>query len=217
LLLLCTGIAAGQRYQQQKSQYIYWLKGRTSNYNDVLSIKKSPMIKLAESSGTVIYEAGNKLYISKRPATWTSVFLFVTGLVAVILLVNGVLQLVPLGTDSTGSSKPGIILIGIAVFFTIVFWRVRVYQKKVNAIPLNELKNIAVVDIANNTLLDGQQNILTPINQTYLMRKMQLSSSSPELLISWGRGSLSIVKGNPFSGGIARIEKVLLSKGIKRK
>jgi hypothetical protein len=175
------------------------------------------MIKLAESSGTVIYEASNKLYISKRPATWTSVFLFVTGLLAFILLVNGVLQLTVLKNQIAGSSKLGIILILIAVFITIVFWRVRAYQKKVNAIPLHELKNIVIFDFESNNLLDGQQNILTPINQTYLMRKMQISSSSPELLISWGRGSLSIVKGNPFSGGVARIEKVLLSKGIRRK
>ncbi len=175
------------------------------------------MIKLAESSGTLIYEAGNKLYISKRPATWTSVFLFVTGLLAVILLVNGVLQLVPLGTDAIGSSKIGMILILVAIFFIIVFWRVRMYQKKLSAIPFQEFKNIAIFDFETNNLLDGQQNILTPINQAWLTRKMLLSSSSPELLISWDRGSLSIVKGNPFSGGIASIEKVLLSKGIRRK
>ncbi len=175
------------------------------------------MIKLAESSGTVIYETGNKLYISKRPATWTSVSLFVTGLVAFILLANGVLQLLSLGTDSTGSSKLGIILIGIAVFFTLVFWRVKLYQKKASAIPLPELKNICIFNFESNNLLDDQQNILTPINQAWLTRKMQLTSSSPELLICWNGGSLSIIKGNPFSGGIAKIEKLLLTKGIKRK
>jgi hypothetical protein len=51
------------------------------------------MIKLAASSGTVIYENDNKLYIAKKPAQWTSTFLFVTGLLAFILLANGVLQL----------------------------------------------------------------------------------------------------------------------------
>jgi hypothetical protein len=175
------------------------------------------MTKLAESSGIVIHEAGNKLYISKRPANWTSTFLFVTGLLAFILLVNGVLQLVVFKNQVTGSSKIGIILILIAVFFIILFWRVQVYQKKVRAIPLHELKNIGIFDFESNNLLDGQQNILTPINQAYLMRKMQLSSSSPELIVHWSGGSLSIVRGNPFSGGIAGIEKLLLSKGIRKK
>lgn len=32
------------------------------------------MIKLAASSGIVIYEAGNKLYISKSPAGWINTF-----------------------------------------------------------------------------------------------------------------------------------------------
>ena len=174
------------------------------------------MIKLAESSGTVIYEAANKLYISKRPASWNPVFLFVTGLLAFILLVNDVLQL-SVFIEDTGSSMPGIILTGAALFFLLIFWRVRRYQKKVNAIPSHELKTIAVLDFENNNLLDGQLNILTQLNQAWLMRKMQISSSSPELIIRWDRGSLNIVKGNPFSGGIAGIEKLLLSKGIKKK
>ncbi|HEV7782410.1 MAG TPA: hypothetical protein VGO58_14145 [Chitinophagaceae bacterium] len=170
------------------------------------------MTKLAESSGTVIYEDGKRLYISKRPAQWTTVFLFVTGLLSLILLINGVIQLF---TQATGSSKPGIILVGIAVFFALVFWRVSLYHKKVSAIPPHELQHIAIVDLENNNLLDAQQNVLTPLDQAWLTRKMQISSSSPELIISWGRGSLSIVKGNPFSGGIARIERALLSKGIR--
>lgn len=175
------------------------------------------MTKLAECSGTVIYESGNKLYISKRSATWINTFLFVTGLLAFILLANGVLQLTVLKEQVTGSSRIGIILIGIALIFIIIFWRVRLYQKKVNVAPPRQLETICILDFDSNNLLNGQQNILTSINQTYTTRKMQITSSSPELLLCWNGGSLGIVKGNPFSGGIASIEKVLLSKGIKKK
>ncbi len=175
------------------------------------------MIKLAESSDVVIYEAGNKLYISKRPATWTSTFLFVTGLLAIILLGNGILQLTVFKDQTTGSVTIGIVLLLISVLFAIAFWRVRMYRKKMNATPLQQLKNICIFDFDSNHLLDGQQNILTPINQAWLTRKMQLTSSSPELLVCWNGGSISIIKGNPFSGGIAEIEKILLSKGIRRK
>lgn len=175
------------------------------------------MVKLAESSGTVLYEAGNKLYLSKRPATWTPVFLFVTGLLALILVVNGVLQLTAFKDPANGSSKIGLILILIGLVVAVVFWRVWLYQKKIRAIPLNELKNIAVFDFDNNNLLDGQHHILTPLDRAWLLRKMQITSSSPELVINWGNGSLPIVKGNPFSGGIASIEKILVSKGIKKK
>lgn len=175
------------------------------------------MIKLAASSGIVIYEAENKLYLSKSPAPLVSTFLFVTGLLAFILLGNGVLQLTVFKSQIAGSTKLGIMLIGIALVLVTIFWRVRLYQKKVNAIPPDQLKNICIFDFDSNNLLDSQQNILTPINQAWLTRKMQLTSSSPELLLCWNGGSLSIIKGNPFSGGIADIEKVLLSKGIRRK
>lgn len=175
------------------------------------------MKKLAESSGTVIYEAENKLYLCKSPASWISTFLFVTGILAVILLGNGVLQLTVLKNQISGSAKLGVMLIGIALVAIIIFWRVRLYQKKVNAIPPQQLKNICVFDFGSNYLLDSQQNILTPITQAWMTRKMQLTSSSPELLLCWNGGSLSIIKGNPFSGGIAGIEKVLQSKGIRRK
>ncbi len=175
------------------------------------------MTKLAESSGTVIYEAGNKLYISKRPAQWTTVFLFVTGLLAFILLINGVLQFTVLKDQIPGSTKIGTTLILLAVLFITIFWLVRNYQKKISAIPLHELKNIAVLDFESNNLLDDEQNILSPLNQAWITRKMQVTSSSPELIIQWSHGYISIAKGNPFSGGIAGIEKVLLAKGIRKK
>lgn len=175
------------------------------------------MIKLAESSGTIIYEAGNKLYISKSTAGGASTFLFVIGLLAFILLGNGVLQLTVFKNQIPGSTKLGIMFIGIALVFATIFWRVRLSQKKAIAIPPQELKNICVIDFGSNNLLDSQQNILTSINEAWVTRKMQLTSSSPELLLCWNGGSLSIIKGNPFSGGIAGIEKVLLSKGIKKK
>jgi hypothetical protein len=173
------------------------------------------MTKLATASGVVIYEDGHKLYISKTPPA-RSTFLFVTGLLAVILLINGLLQLFVIAKPHA-SSTIGAILIVTGLFFTGIFWRVRVYQKKVAAIPFNELISIAILDFENNNLLDGQQNILTPLGQAYLRRKMQLGSSSPELIIEWGNGYLSLVRGNPFSGGILPIENVLLAKGIRKK
>jgi hypothetical protein len=169
------------------------------------------MAILTQSSGTVISQSGDKLYISKRPAQWTSTVVFVTGLIAFILWANSVIQI------ASTSYKTGIILLAVAAPFYFVFWRVRVYRKKINTIPPQELTHIAIIDLENNNLLDGQQNILSPLNQAWLHRKMQITSSSPELIMSWNGGSLSIVKGNPFSGGMAKIEQVLLTKGIRKK
>jgi len=175
------------------------------------------MIKLAASSGTVIYENDNKLYITKKPAQWTSTFLFVTGLLAFILLANGVLQLFVFEMKIPNATNLGIILLALGVLFALIFWRVMVYRKKINAKPVNELKCICVIDLTGNNLLDGQQNILAPLNEVQLMRKMQLTSSSKQLVLQWNKNTLTIVEGNPFSGGISAFEKTLISTGIKRK
>ncbi len=174
------------------------------------------MIKLAASSGTVIYENDNKLYITKKPAQWTSTFLFVTGLLAFILLTNGLLQLFVLEMKLSGAPNLGIMLTAIGVFFSLIFWRVVVYRKKINAKPVSELKCICIIDLNNNTLLDGQQNIMSSLDQVILSRKMQFTSSSPELQLQWNKNTLTIVEGNPFAGGIAAVEQALILKGIKR-
>lgn len=174
------------------------------------------MIKLAESSGTAIYEEGSKLYISKRPAGWTPTFLFVTALLAFILLANGILQSFVFNDSSSYSTRLGVIFILAGLLFVFIAWKTWSYRKKLAAIPPSLLQHTAIIDFAANTLLDGGQHILAPLSQAYLQRKFQLSSSSPELVLLWPGGSLSIVKGNPFAGGITAIENVLLSKGIRK-
>jgi hypothetical protein len=175
------------------------------------------MIKLATSSGTVIYENDNKLYITKKPAQWTTTFLFVTGLLAVILLANGLLQLFVFKMNIPDAPNLGIILLALGILFALIFWRVMVYRKKINAKPVSELKCICIIDLTANTLLDGQQNILAPLDQVILTRKMQLTSSSKQLVLQWNKNTLTLVEGNPFAGGIAAVEQALISKGIKRK
>lgn len=108
----------------------------------------------------------------------------------------------------------GLLAGGLLVGF--IFWRVWLYRKKVNAIPLTELKHIAIADWNTNQLLDGNQQIIAALSQVRITRKMQLTSSSPELLLSWTGGSISIAKGNPFSGGIGPIEQLLIAKGVRK-
>lgn len=173
------------------------------------------MTKLAAASGIIIYEDGLRVYISKRSATWISTFLFVTGILTIIFLINGLVQLFAL-KDHAGPTKLGIILTLVGVFSAILFWRAWVYKSKINARPFNELPTIAVIDLETKNLLNGQHQVLAPLQQVWLDRKMQITSSSPELIIRWNGGTLSLAKGNPFSGGVAPIEKALISKGIRK-
>lgn len=175
------------------------------------------MKKLTASSGIALYEEGNKVYVTKSGAGATATILFVTGLLAFLLLINGILQLTTFKDQVPGASKLGYILLGLGLLFAIIFWQVRAYQNKAKAAPPETLQHVCIFDFETNNLLTGQQQVISPINQAYLTRKMQLTSSSPELLVCWNGGSLSLVKGNPFSGGIGDIEKVLVAKGVRKR
>lgn len=174
------------------------------------------MKKLATSSGTVIYEDNNKLYLVKKPAQWTSTALFVIGLLAIITLVNGILQLFVLNSQSRIAEPVGAILMGAGILFAFIFWRVHSYRKKINNKPVSELECMCIIDLNNNNLLDAKQNILAPLAEVILKRKMQITSSSASLLLSWHTSALKIVEGNPFSGSVEAVENVLIAKGIKR-
>lgn len=175
------------------------------------------MTKLAASSGTIIYEGQNKLYIAKMPAQWTATFLFVTGVLAFILFSNGVLMLFVFKPQPAIPQSLGIILTALGVLFAFISWKVNAYRKKMNSKPVNELECICIIDLAAGTLLDGKQQMLAPLDQVKLNRRMQITSSSPKLVLQWHNNSLTVVEGNPFSGGIADVEKVLISKGLIRK
>lgn len=173
------------------------------------------MIKLAESSGTVIYENANKLHIVKKPAQLISIFLYVTGLLAFIFLTNGIFQLFFLNKQPDALPNFVIILLALGIIFMLIFFAILSYRRKLNKKPMNELKCICIIDLSSGYLLNENQSILSPLSKIHLERKMQITSSSPELILKWDNQSISIVKGNPFSGGISAVEKVLISKGIQ--
>lgn len=169
---------------------------------------------LASSSGTALYENNNTLYLVKRPAQWTITFLFVTGLLALLLLANGCIQLFLVDT-AHGAQTIGAILLAAGILFALISRRTWVFRKKQNAKPVAELKAICSIDLNNNNLLDDEQNILASLNAVHMSRSRQLASSAAKLQLVWKTGNLTIVEGNPFSGGVEAIEKALILKGIK--
>lgn len=174
------------------------------------------MLKLAESSGTVIYEDGNKLYITKKPAQWIGGLFFAFGLAAFLFLTYGFLKILFFNTHSNNDQAAGLILLASGGVFALIFWRIALYRNKINAIPGDLLKRICIIDLTANDLLDDQENFLAPLHAVQLKRKRQLTSRSPSLVLTWNKNTLTLVEGNPFSGGIAAVEKALISKGINR-
>ena len=172
------------------------------------------MRKLISASGVIVHEEGDKLYISKIPAPWTATFVFVSGLSSLVFIVNGLIELFML--SEKGSTRIGLVLLSLGIFCVILLLHVLNFKRRNNRLPLHKLEVIAIFDFAHKNLLDRQHQILKPLSQIRITRRMQISSSSPELLIQWDGGSLRLAKGNPFSGGIEGIEQILISKGVKK-
>lgn len=173
------------------------------------------MDKLAESSGIVAFEQNHVLTLARKPAQWTTTFLFVSGLIAFITCVNGVVQFV-INDGNSPNRIPSFILMGIGFLFLGIFIYVIRYKKKVNAIPLEQLAPVCAFDFNTGKLLDGTRRVVADLSQVTLRRAMQLSSSSPSLVLNTPGGSIKLVKGNPFSGGISAIENLLIARGIKK-
>jgi hypothetical protein len=168
--------------------------------------------KLAVSSGTVVYELDNKIIIARKPARWTTTFMFVSGLITLITLVNGALQIL---------FHPGIAisitLFGSGILFLVVTILIAKYRKKVNAIPWSELEVICKLDHGTGKVIDSQEQVIGELSEARLKRQMQLTSSSPALVLLAGSRKIKLVKGSPFSGGVSAVHKALLERGIKKK
>jgi hypothetical protein len=168
--------------------------------------------KLAVSSGTVVYELNNQIIVAQKPARWTTTFMFVSGLITLILLVNGALQIL---------FHPGIAisitLFGSGMLFLAITILVAKYRKKVNAIPWNELEVICRFDHGTGNVIDSQGQIIAELAEARLKRQMQLTSSSPALVLLAGSRKIKLVKGSPFSGGVSAVHKALVERGIRKK
>jgi hypothetical protein len=155
------------------------------------------------------------IFINSLPAEL--LLFFYNRVLAFILLTNGILQLTIFKDQIAESGKLGLLLISIAMILYLILRQIWSYQKKSQCGSSASITTIRTFNFETNNLLGPQQNILDPLSQTYLTRKMQITSSSPELLICWNGGMLSIAKGNPFSGGIGAIEDVLRAKGVQKR
>lgn len=170
------------------------------------------MQKLAVSSGTVVYELNDQVIVARKPARWTTTFMFVTGLITLLAFVNGAIQIL-LGAKGSIS----ITLLAIGTAFLVITILVARYRKKVNSIPWNELEVVCKIDHGTGKVLDGSEQIICDLSEARLKRQMQLTSSSSALVLVAGKKKIKLVKGSPFTGGVTAVHKALLERGIKKK
>ncbi|MCV7153350.1 hypothetical protein H7I57_19370 [Mycobacterium pyrenivorans] len=68
---------------------------------------------------------------------------------------------------------------------------------------------MAVFDRAQRVYRDGADQAVAPLDQVRFERRMQMTSSSPQLVAVTPWGTHILKRGNPFGGGIGRVDEVL--------
>jgi hypothetical protein len=173
------------------------------------------MRELASASGTAFFQDAQRLVVAKRGGSGFPVAIFVCGLFAFIFGVNGLAQL-GLAVNGGGSVLLGVIFGAVgaaglgAVMGLVAAWR-RLGRRPPEALP-----KICVLDFATGTLENGSGRPLAPLSHVRWGKAMQLTSSSPSLVLHYPGGRLQLAKGNAFAGGIAPLEDVLSQWGIPR-
>ncbi|MCV7368738.1 hypothetical protein CRI77_17945 [Mycolicibacterium duvalii] len=64
-------------------------------------------------------------------------------------------------------------------------------------------------DRATRTYRNGSGEIIAPLDKVQFAKRMQIMSSSPKLVVVTPMGVRILKRGNPFSGGIGSLDRVL--------
>lgn len=164
-------------------------------------------VEVASSGGVVIAEDGPRVLVYNRRLGPLAVTAFVLGLVAFILVANAVLFLL-LDDESLPSALSwGLLAAAVPLVAVLtVVWRALAGRRRA---PLTSMVPVAVFDRSTGAVSDGQGAVLGRLDQLSIQRRFQLGSSSPALVARLPDRTLLLAKGNPFTGGLGRLDQDL--------
>ena len=132
------------------------------------------------------------------------------GLLAVIALGNGIIQLV-LGTFAAG----GVLLV-VGAGCGLGLRAVLRSRRRATAAPLDSATALVVIDLGVGTLFDGGGRVLAPLVAVRIETSMQMTSSAKALRVAWPGGAQVVYRGDPFhpKGSIDVASKALQARGV---
>jgi hypothetical protein len=173
--------------------------------------------QLAVSSGVALRRVDGRLYFVELKSAWIPTTTFVLGLLAFILTVNGGVQLILTLGGGGGLLVLGLILTTIGPllgFATVKLFKLGVTRRE---LPTDQLRTLAILDLSQGALLDGEGRYLAPLSEVSFPTRFQWTSSSRRLVARWPGGELNLVDGNPFAGGLVNIQYELARQGFEVK
>lgn len=156
---------------------------------------------LADTGGLAVSQEGDRVIVFDRGTGALSVAMFVVGVLAAILIVNGVIALF-------GWTMLGVVFLfaGLAAAAGTVML-LRKFRARRNR-PLHDCRTLAVLD-GRRGLFSAAGGALQELGRIRFERRFQVGSSSPKLVAVTPAGTTTIKRGNPFDGGIGNADQVL--------
>jgi hypothetical protein len=159
------------------------------------------MTILARCNGAVLVEESDRVALVEQGGGWIPVTIFVTGLLAVILLVNGIVMLFSLGPAVGVGLATASVPLGLAAFW---LWRLR-RRRRDAPLPAPRL----VFDRGARTVRDGNGSQITTFDRATLEKAFQVGSSSRMLVLRHPGGRIVLARGNPFGDSVDAVEAAL--------
>jgi hypothetical protein len=109
----------------------------------------------------------------------------------------------------------GAVFLAVAALAGVVLWLIIKFVRRRHAAPLGALPVLVIFDVPAGQLCSGTGQPVAPLSDVQLGHRFQIGSSSRALEVRWSGGSVVLVRGNPFAGGIGPIESALQARGIR--
>lgn len=141
-----------------------------------------------------------------------AVFLFVFGLMTLILGVNGIVQV------ALKEFESGIILIVIGTVFCMLWLGLMNWNTKRKNQSLSQMRIEYIFDFSSNALLNRHEEKIDSLSNVYVRKQFNLFSNFSSLVLGWTATERSILHTNIFNGGgVGSFISLLEERGIQKK
>lgn len=155
-----------------------------------------------------------RLHFADLRIGWAGTTSFVLALIGFIFVINGVVQ-VAIAISGKGMLLLGLILVAVGAG-ALFLWRLAARAvKRRRERPLEQLPTLLILDLPRGLVLDANGSVLAPLGSLRFTRQMQATSSSRRLVAEWPGGGRTLVRGNPFAGGLSDVVSELERRGFR--
>jgi hypothetical protein len=164
----------------------------------------APPRTLADTGGLVITDDGRRVLVFDRRTGVLGVLAFVLGVITLVVVGYGSFALV---ADVPSRALGGVFLAVGLIIAAVTYAVVREIRRR-RSQPLHECRSVAVLD-RKLGLFSYCGGAVVPLDQVRFVRKLQIGSSSPKLVVITPGGTKVLKRGNPFDGGVGNVDEVL--------